>query len=1131
MKTFFNICLLTGIFLTSNLSAQDNPINNVNPPSPTPSNLVKFAEVPLNGYTGMANVNIPLYTAHSGSLNLSVSLEYSSNGVKINEIPGWVGEGFNLLAGGVITRSIQQVPDEVGSVGFFANAKEVYNNITAVTSVYLTPNPYYGYTPDLEPDMFYFNFCGYTGKFFARNKIFHPGPVDGDLDYDFCIIPHQNFKISMDVSSEKIYKITLIDDRGIQYIFGSEENFPASIEYAGSNGFWPIVFYLTSVTSPEGDVITLLYKNKDASSTPYTNENKYRNQYYESSQSIQNSPVESKTVFDIYFDIALPFWEEIFLFDMTTPAPSHSSFTDEIITTSIPKSYLTEIKTMNETLSFETEDHAQNSTQRLKRIVINNRNGAYQKEYDFIYKSNNYRLMLSEVTEKSNNTSLKPYTFDYYNYGKLNEAQTSYHIDHWGFYNGPSKNTTNSLIPPAVINSTGIFVDMSIREPEPSVSNYDMLQTITYPTGGTTEFVYESNRFKMYGAPTDKYLKPVSLSPAGTEKYAGGVRVLQIKYTDPVMNSTKTINYSYGDGILYMKPIYYRIGVIVPPDLSIASYYQANRNSVMPLGSPFISYTSVKETYSDGGSKVTTYSTMADFNDFFRDYSITGFFGWEVAISDCSDKRGKVKTETYSQPDKTVKFIEYNYGEFPTDNVYAMKIMHPINDSHFSSADYESAYIMDATFRYLKEKKITNYVLGQPKSVDSVNYIYNNNKQLAQTSQVQSDGSTVIERFLYPADLAVNCYDLATADKNTCLGSLSSHCNYTDATQQAICQVNYITGCQTLYQTTLATCDKYFGASPIGVMIDKNMISNVIEKQNLLTKNSTTYLTGGELNIYKVMNNGTTEIAEKKSLDVSAPITDLTQYHWDESSTRFLYNVNYNTGWYYDAYDNYGNILQYHRDNDVKNSFIWGYNHSYPIAKVQNANYYEIAFTSYEQDADFSDVKQQRCKTDSHTGNYCIKITAGSFNVTHNFVKSALHGKYKYSAWIKTSGTGGNLIIKDLDDGNPWIVRTIPNTNNQWKYFEVVADLDIVDFNNCTTVRAEFLNSGSSTIYLDDERFMPVDAQMTTYTYDPRVGITSETDDNFQAKFYKYDDFDRLIMILDQNKNVLKSFTYHYQNQ
>jgi YD repeat-containing protein len=56
------------------------------------------------------------------------------------------------------------------------------------------------------------------------------------------------------------------------------------------------------------------------------------------------------------------------------------------------------------------------------------------------------------------------------------------------------------------------------------------------------------------------------------------------------------------------------------------------------------------------------------------------------------------------------------------------------------------------------------------------------------------------------------------------------------------------------------------------------------------------------------------------------------------------------------------------------------------------------------------------------------------------------------------------------------------------------------------------------------------DAQVTTFTYKPLVGLTSSTDAKGMTTYYEYDAFQRLRNIKDQNGNILKQTDYHYKN-
>lgn len=55
------------------------------------------------------------------------------------------------------------------------------------------------------------------------------------------------------------------------------------------------------------------------------------------------------------------------------------------------------------------------------------------------------------------------------------------------------------------------------------------------------------------------------------------------------------------------------------------------------------------------------------------------------------------------------------------------------------------------------------------------------------------------------------------------------------------------------------------------------------------------------------------------------------------------------------------------------------------------------------------------------------------------------------------------------------------------------------------------------------------DAMITTYTYDPLIGLTSITDPKGDIQYYNYDTFGRLKSVKDKNGNTLSETQYHYK--
>ena len=56
-------------------------------------------------------------------------------------------------------------------------------------------------------------------------------------------------------------------------------------------------------------------------------------------------------------------------------------------------------------------------------------------------------------------------------------------------------------------------------------------------------------------------------------------------------------------------------------------------------------------------------------------------------------------------------------------------------------------------------------------------------------------------------------------------------------------------------------------------------------------------------------------------------------------------------------------------------------------------------------------------------------------------------------------------------------------------------------------------------------------SMVTTYTYDPLIGVTSITDPKGYTIYYEYDAFNRLKQVKDADGNILSENEYHYKSQ
>lgn len=83
------------------------------PPSPEVSSLMKYTEIPVSYFSGLPQIDIPIYELKEGKLSVPISLNYHGGGIKVTEVEGEVGLGWALMAGACISRTVYGHPDDI----------------------------------------------------------------------------------------------------------------------------------------------------------------------------------------------------------------------------------------------------------------------------------------------------------------------------------------------------------------------------------------------------------------------------------------------------------------------------------------------------------------------------------------------------------------------------------------------------------------------------------------------------------------------------------------------------------------------------------------------------------------------------------------------------------------------------------------------------------------------------------------------------------------------------------------------------------------------------------------------------------------------------------------------------------
>ncbi|PCH68436.1 MAG: hypothetical protein COC06_09565 [Bacteroidales bacterium] len=88
---------------------------------------------------------------------------------------------------------------------------------------------------------------------------------------------------------------------------------------------------------------------------------------------------------------------------------------------------------------------------------------------------------------------------------------------------------------------------------------------------------------------------------------------------------------------------------------------------------------------------------------------------------------------------------------------------------------------------------------------------------------------------------------------------------------------------------------------------------------------------------------------------------------------------------------------------------------------------------------------------------------------------------------------------------------------------------NLVQLENFSTMSSELVRASLKTLNQSIRNILPADVLITTYTYDPLLGMTSQTDYNGVSFYYKHDNFGRLIQIKNNTGDIVKYFVYNYK--
>lgn len=213
-------------------------INQMFPAAPTSNNLMKFEEVPVSYYTGIPDVSIPLVSipTSNSKVIIGAQLKYHPLNAKSDDRSGETGLGWSLIAGGTISRTIRGggVDEKNTTIAFSTPAKVrfgIYNELYNPTGKLMRNEAYdqneYRYVSglgryDSEYDLYQYNFMGQSGRFFIAKDATGNFKVEKLDKNNFQIICTHDAQGTVDL-------FTIVDDKGIRYTFSPMEKSQKSV--------------------------------------------------------------------------------------------------------------------------------------------------------------------------------------------------------------------------------------------------------------------------------------------------------------------------------------------------------------------------------------------------------------------------------------------------------------------------------------------------------------------------------------------------------------------------------------------------------------------------------------------------------------------------------------------------------------------------------------------------------------------------------------------------------------------------------------------------------------------------------------------------------------------------------------
>ncbi len=884
MKHIILIITLILLQVSANAQALFSPSGNA-------SATVRHINTPVNLYTGVPAISVPLYTLPGRSGSVPVALSYHASGIKVDDMPSEVGMGWSLVAGGAVTRVVRDLPDEDTPNGYLSgsNTGSLINSPAFLTafngtdgSTYWTQYTNYADDDDYdtEPDAFYFSFPGGSGKFHL------------DQNGNPYVVPFQDIKIEPAIGPQSVGKWIITTTNGTKYFFGetsaSQETTTTEIytKNSGLDRYDPSdpnthTGYGTPTTKAH---ITSWHLDRIEDH----NGRELFNFSYLAQTEIANS-ISSETTVNI-----LP---------SAGAAPSSVTRNHTLTTNKhIPKNIGTITSPDLGSVSF-----TYGSNNRLTSVAVYH-DTTLRMKYDLEYitqgggtaYTEDDRYFLDRIIQRSTGAEADIIfrDFDYYMTETL-PYRGHPAIDHWGYYNASIADTRVASYIYDPNNIAREYGNANTdKSPNLARTKAGILERVNLPTGGYEHYTYELNET--------------------FEGSRGGLRVQSIRTHDGISSANDIVtNYSYktSGGVATSRgevvPIYHSTEALD----RVVSVSGQSLTALTDLGGVHVGYEVVEESRAGAGKTVYRYQGFHGLPDIEPSFKVVenqvSLTSYEKTASNLYDvslktsrswQRGLLKSRSVFDEDGNIlRITTNNYTTIDVGNspLYGLTARSTVNNT-------ETFYDM-----VLYEIKSEGYVLESRESV-----IYD--------QKGNGLGLTTKSEFTYDTN-HLSLDESKTTDSNGDI--LISRTKY-------------------LKDYTL-TASATGAAAAMKTLQDRDM--NIpIEQVQYLQKSGETELkaTGAGLTTFSV-NASKVYPYQTFAVETSAPISGFSNS--TITSNNLVYDSNYGDAVVtFNSYDAFGNLLSQTGSSGITTTYVYGADNVLLESVTVNAGTPTAKTTSYE---------------------------------------------------------------------------------------------------------------------------------------------------------------------------------------